>query len=87
MYDVAIIGAGPGGIFSAYELLKLNDSIKVLMIETGNELEKRKCPIDGDKVKTCIRCPKCSIMNGFGGVRCFFAMFLSPSVYADFPAM
>ena len=71
MYDIAIIGAGPGGIFSAYELLKLNKDIKILMIETGNVLEKRKCPIDGVKIKSCINCPTCSIMNGFGGAGAF----------------
>ena len=71
MYDVAIIGAGPGGIFSAYELLKLNNDIKILMVETGNTLEKRKCPIDGVKIKTCIGCKPCSIMNGFGGAGAF----------------
>ena len=71
MYDVAIIGAGPGGIFSAYELLKLNKDIKNLMIETGNMLEKRHCPIDGVKIKSCINCKPCSIMNGFGGAGAF----------------
>ena len=71
MYDIAIIGAGPGGIFSAYELLKLNKNIKILMIETGNVLEKRKCPIDGVKIKSCINCKPCSIMNGFGGAGAF----------------
>lgn len=71
MYDVAIIGAGPGGIFSAYELLKLNKNLKILMIDTGNSLDKRKCPIDGVKVKSCIKCPICSIMNGFGGAGAF----------------
>ena len=71
MYDVAIIGAGPGGIFSAYELLKLNSDIKILMIEIGNELTKRKCPIDGVKIKSCINCKTCSIMNGFGGAGAF----------------
>ena len=71
MFDVAIIGAGPGGIFSAYELLKLNKNIKILMIELGNEINKRKCPIDGVKIKSCINCPTCSIMNGFGGAGAF----------------
>ena len=71
MYDVAIIGAGPGGIFSAYELLKLNKDIKILMIETGNMLEKRRCPIDGVKIKSCINCKPCNIMNGFGGAGAF----------------
>lgn len=70
-YDVVIIGAGPGGIFSAYELLKENKDIKILMIDSGNPLEKRKCPIDGVKIKSCIRCKTCSIMNGFGGAGAF----------------
>ena len=51
MYDVVIIGAGPGGIYSAYELIKLNKGLKIVVLEEGNPLEKRKCPIDGKKVK------------------------------------
>ena len=70
-YDVSIIGAGPGGIFSAYELIKLCPSLKISVFETGNSLEKRKCPIDGKKVKTCIGCKTCAIMNGFGGAGAF----------------
>ena len=70
-YDVIIIGAGPGGIFSAYELLKKAPSLKVAVFECGNELKKRKCPIDGDKIKTCINCKSCSIMSGFGGAGAF----------------
>ena len=70
-YDVIIIGAGPGGIFSAYELTRLCPDLKVAIFETGAPLEKRKCPIDGDKVKTCIHCKTCSIMNGFGGAGAF----------------
>ncbi len=70
-YDVIIIGAGPGGIFSAYELVKCNPSLKVAVFETGNELKKRRCPIDGDKVKSCISCKSCSIMSGFGGAGAF----------------
>ncbi len=70
-YDVIIIGAGPGGIFSAYELLKLDKDIKIAVFETGNSLEKRKCPIDGKKVKSCIGCKTCAIMNGFGGAGAF----------------
>lgn len=54
MYDVVIIGAGPGGIYSAYELIKLNKGLKIVVLEEGNPLEKRKCPIDGKKVKSCI---------------------------------
>ena len=70
-YDVLIIGAGPGGIFSAYELMKLRPEMKVAVLETGNPLHKRKCPIDGKKVKSCIGCKPCSIMNGFGGAGAF----------------
>lgn len=70
-YNTIIIGAGPGGIFSAYELSKLRPDHKILVIETGNPLEKRKCPIDGKKIKSCIRCKSCAIMNGFGGAGAF----------------
>ena len=71
-YDVIIVGAGPGGIFSAYELVTNNSEIKVAVFEKGHLLEKRKCPIDGDKVKNCISCKTCSIMSGFGGAGAFF---------------
>ena len=70
-YDVIIIGAGPGGIFSAYELKKTRPDLKVGIFETGQELEKRHCPIDGVKIKNCINCKTCSIMNGFGGAGAF----------------
>ena len=70
-YDVVIIGAGPGGIFAAYELVKTDPDLSVAVIEAGYELSRRKCPIDGDKVKTCINCKRCSIMNGFGGAGAF----------------
>ena len=59
-YDVIIIGAGPGGIFSAYELVNLRPDLKVAVFEAGKPLEERKCPIDGDKVKY-------NITNDFGG--------------------
>ncbi|MBQ5649600.1 MAG: NAD(P)-binding protein, partial [Clostridia bacterium] len=70
-YDVIIIGAGPGGIFAAYELSKLNKKLKIAVFEAGNPLNKRKCPIDGDKIKSCIHCKTCSIMSGFGGAGAF----------------
>lgn len=70
-YDVIIIGAGPGGIFSAYELMKKRPDMKVAVFDAGNSLEKRKCPIDGDKVKSCIKCKNCAIMTGFGGAGAF----------------
>lgn len=70
-YDVIIIGAGPGGIFSAYELATKNPELRIAVFEAGYELAKRKCPIDGDKVKSCIKCKTCAIMSGFGGAGAF----------------
>ena len=70
-YDVIVIGAGPGGIFSAYELTELKKDLKIAVFEAGNPLHKRKCPIDGVKVKSCIGCKSCSIMSGFGGAGAF----------------
>ena len=70
-YDIIIIGAGPGGIFSAYELITKNENLKVAVFEAGHELAKRKCPIDGKKIKSCIGCKSCSIMSGFGGAGAF----------------
>lgn len=70
-YDVVIIGAGPGGIFSAYELIKKRPELKIAVLEAGTPLEKRRCPIDGKKIKSCIGCKPCSIMNGFGGAGAF----------------
>lgn len=70
-YDVIIIGAGPGGIYSAYELIKNNKDLKIAIFEEGNRLEKRKCPIDGKKIKSCVNCKVCSIMSGFGGAGAF----------------
>ena len=70
-YDVIIIGAGPGGIFTAYELTRLKPELKVAVFEAGHALNKRHCPIDGDKIKTCIGCKSCSIMSGFGGAGAF----------------
>ena len=70
-YDVIIIGAGPGGIFAAYELMQHAPKLKVAVFEAGHPLEKRRCPIDGEKIKTCIGCKSCSIMSGFGGAGAF----------------
>ncbi len=70
-YDVIIIGAGPGGIFSAYELAKKAPHLSVGVFESGQALHKRRCPIDGEKVKHCINCKHCSIMSGFGGAGAF----------------
>ena len=87
MYDVIIIGAGPGGIFAAYELMKKKPDCKIAVFEEGYPLEKRKCPIDGEKVKSCINCKRCSIMCGFGGAGAFSdgKLSLSPDVGGNLP--
>ena len=70
-FDVIIIGAGPGGIFAAYELMQRKPELQVAVFEAGHALSKRHCPIDGKKVKSCIGCQSCSIMSGFGGAGAF----------------
>ncbi len=70
-YDVIIIGAGPGGIFTAYELVQQEKQLKIAVFESGHALNMRRCPIDGDKVKSCVHCSTCSIMSGFGGAGAF----------------
>ena len=70
-YDVIIIGAGPGGIFSAYELTEKAPQLKVAVFEAGHPLANRRCPIDGVRVKSCVHCTSCSIMSGFGGAGAF----------------
>ena len=70
-YDVIIIGAGPGGIYSAWEMAMKKPELKIAVFEKGRELDKRKCPINGDTVKNCVGCPSCAIMSGFGGAGAF----------------
>ena len=70
-YDILIVGAGPGGIFTAYELCHGNPDLHIAVFEVGNPLYQRKCPIDGKRVKSCINCKTCAIMNGFGGAGAF----------------
>ena len=66
-YDVIIIGAGPGGIFAAYELMQKAPGLQVAVLESGNPMEKRQWSIDGRKVKSCISCNTFDVMGGFGG--------------------
>jgi len=70
-YDIIIVGAGPGGIYAAYELVEAGKGLKIAVFEAGHPLEKRRCPINGSSVKTCVHCESCSIMNGFGGAGAF----------------
>jgi uncharacterized protein len=67
VWDVAIIGCGIAGIYAGYELVKLNPNLKVLLIEQGEDIHNRSCPIVAHKTKECISCASCAIMRGFGG--------------------
>lgn len=66
-YDIIIAGAGASGVFMSYELTKLKNNAKILMIDKGAELSERVCPIKTGKVNNCIKCEPCHIMNGYGG--------------------
>lgn len=66
-YDVIIVGAGAAGVFAAYEFTKMNSDKKVLIMDAGNTIYQRKCPITEGKVDNCIHCSPCNIMKGFGG--------------------
>ncbi|WP_312094445.1 NAD(P)/FAD-dependent oxidoreductase [Aminipila sp.] len=66
-YDIIIAGAGASGVFLSYELTKLDNTAKILMVDKGAPLEKRVCPIKLGKTNNCIKCEPCHIMNGYGG--------------------
>ena len=69
-YDVAIIGAGPAGLFCAYELIKNNNNLKIALIDKGKKADTRMCPmkINGGK---CVNCKTCHILSGYGGAGTF----------------
>lgn len=66
-YDIIFVGAGAAGVFAAYEFTKMKTDKKILMLDSGNPIHRRKCPISEGKVKNCIKCNPCNIMEGFGG--------------------
>ncbi len=70
-YDVVIIGGGIGGLMCAYQLTLNKKDLKVLLLERGKALDKRECPILANKVKKCIKCKSCSIMEGMAGAGAF----------------
>ena len=70
-YDVVIIGGGIGGLMTAHRLTKSDPSLKVCLLEQGNPLSRRKCPIVTKQVSHCIRCKSCAIMEGMGGAGAF----------------
>lgn len=74
-YDVVLVGAGPAGYFAAYELNKLRPELKIALIDQGNPIERRRCPVLEHKLPKCPMnakghggcLPACSITCGFGG--------------------
>ena len=86
-FDVIIIGAGPGGIFCAYELMDKKKDLRVLVVEKGRSIEKRQCP--KRVTKQCVGCKPCSITTGFAGAGAFSdgKLSLSPDVGGNLPAI
>lgn len=84
-FDVIIIGAGPGGIFCAYELANKDKNLKILLVEKGRSIEKRNCP--KRITKQCVGCTPCSITTGFAGAGAFSdgKLSLSPDVGGNLP--
>ena len=88
MRDILIIGAGPAGIFTALELIKLGSKDKITIVEQGHLIEKRACP--KSKTKECVHCkPYCNITSGFSGAGAFSdgKLSLNYEVGGDFPML
>lgn len=69
-YDVVIVGAGPAGLFCAYELVENNKNLKILLIDKGKRAENRVCPMNKYKTE-CKNCNPCGILSGYGGAGTF----------------
>ena len=86
--DVVIIGAGPAGIFTALEMLKLGTEKKIVLVDKGSEIHKRRCP--KAQVGHCVNCkPYCHITTGFSGAGAFSdgKLSLSYEVGGDLPSL
>lgn len=69
-YDVAIVGAGPAGLFSAYQLITENKNLKVAVLDKGSCVKNRVCPMNKNGVP-CKNCNPCAILAGYGGAGTF----------------
>lgn len=70
MKDVVIVGAGPAGLFAAFELIESNPKLKITLIDSGFFAKNRHCPMNEKKIP-CVNCNPCNIMAGFGGAGTF----------------
>ena len=70
IYDVIIIGAGPAGLFAAYELIEPNKKLNILLLDEGKFAENRFCPMSQNNGK-CLNCKPCNILSGYGGAGTF----------------
>ena len=70
MYDVVIVGAGPAGLFAAYELIINKPELKILLLDQGKFAKNRMCPMNKKGI-SCINCNPCNIMSGYGGAGTF----------------
>ena len=70
MYDVVIIGAGPAGLFTAYELIENKKDLKICIIDKGNTVKTRVCPMNKKGIP-CQNCNPCNILSGYGGAGTF----------------
>ncbi|NLV70721.1 MAG: NAD(P)-binding protein, partial [Clostridiales bacterium] len=66
-YDIIVVGSGAAGVFLSYELTRRDNHASVLILDKGERLENRACPIKLGITETCIKCNPCHIMNGYGG--------------------
>jgi hypothetical protein len=80
-YDIVVVGAGPGGIFTVLELLNRTNDLKILIIDKGKDISERQCPMKTDDV-SCTGCPSCGLLSGWGGAGAFSdgKLSLSPDV-------
>ena len=69
LYDVAIVGAGPAGLFAAFELIEKNPNLKVILLDKGKTAKHRKCPMQTSG--KCSNCNPCHILSGYGGAGTF----------------
>lgn len=70
MYDVIVVGAGPAGLFAAYELITNDKNLKIALLDKGKKAEHRVCPMNKNNVP-CTNCNPCGILSGFGGAGTF----------------